>query len=212
MKFEELIEKTRNVKAPEFINENLDRNEKETPFFTFMDEIQKLDSRYRSQIRLQQYVLLSSSIVIAIFIFLISKIELFKQLNYKMIQLGLVLLLGGYIISFLMFQLKYKKYKDIDYNKDLIHFIEETKKRYVFFSQDRFLYIPLFIILDIGLYYTLSPILSISDLDEFTLIINLQFVLICIFSFDLLIKYRLWKKNQKPVFEEILNYVNQFEL
>lgn len=211
MNLEELIKDSKKVKAPEFKKDLIPGDNTKSSFNSFVYHLKESDRKNRRLNMLQQYILLISSVIMLGMIFLSDKILALKGYESGTLKIGLIILIGAYLLSFYMYSLKVKRYTSSNYYQDVISFLTETRGRYRFFTPDRLLYIPLIFILDVGLYYSLIPFISQWNINELTLIVNIQLILVCVFSIDLLIKYKLWKKHQNPIYSWVLNLLKNFQ-
>lgn len=91
-------------------------------------------------------------------------------------------------------------------NNTLLH---NSSIKPMYFTSERLLYIPLILLLDFGLFYTLSPFVTLLDIDIQDLFVNIQIFLLFVFTTDLFIKYRRWRKKQKPVYDEVSKFLEQ---
>lgn len=126
MKYEEIVKYTKQIKAP--LIESVGKTGKtDSAIQSFVEQLKMKDRKHRQLIRLQQYLLLFSSLIFITLI--IESNELFDlpKNDFRTVKTGLLLLLVTYVLSFILFHLKYKKYRNTDYQKDISTFLQETK-------------------------------------------------------------------------------------
>ena len=230
MNFEKVLEKLKQVKAPEFKKEFLSEDNNKSSFNSLLDKLKKTDRTDRKLIRLQQIILFVTGFIILVLILIIHKIVDPGMIDVKTLRIGLILLFPVYIISIYMYFLKFKKYNNIDYDKDIIKFLTDAEKRYYYFTREKLLYIPLFFFLSAGLYFTLFPVIDLLNADmtvfflylgELNLYVNInktqlfwyiQTGIICLLSTDFFIKYLMWRTSRKQIYDEVSVYLEQTEI
>lgn len=230
MNFEQVVENLKQVKAPDFEKELLSDDNNKSSFNSFVDKLKKTDRKDRKLIRLQQIILFITSFTILVLILIIHNIVDSEMIDVMTLRIGLILLYGVYLISIYMYYIKFKKYNTIDYDKNSIMFLTDTKKRYNYFTQEKLLYIPLFFFLSTGLYFTLFPVIDMLNADmtffflylgELNLSVNInksqlfwyiQTGIICLLSTDFFIKYLMWRISRKQIYDEVSEYLEQNEI
>lgn len=203
MKFDELIEKSKALKAPEFKKDFLSKKENESSVKSFIEILKQKDYKYKRQLNTQLYILGFTSFIILGLIMFIGKIIDLVEIDIYTMRLGFGFLYGCYIVSIFMFYLRSRGFKNINYDQEIIQFLGVAKKRYSYFNSNKLFYIPIIILLNLGLYFTLLPIIDLININKLTLIVNLELILVCTFVIDLILKFSIWKRNQKPIFIEI---------
>lgn len=229
MNFEKDLKKLKEIKAPDFNKELLLGDNNKNGFNSLIDKLKKTDRKDRKLIILQQVILFVTGFIILVLILIIHKIIEPEMIDVKTLRMGLIVLFPVYIISIYMYFLKFKKYNNIDYDKNLIKFLTDAKKRYYYFTQEKFLYIPLYLFLCAGLYFTLLPIIVLNtdmtvyflylgeknlsvNIDKTQLFWYIQTSIICILSTDFFIKYLIWRASRKKIYDEVSDYLKQSEI
>jgi len=188
MIFEELVSKTRNIKAPELDMKDSGKLSEAS----LIDQLELTDARTRWGIRAIQ-VLYAFFVLILLSILILS-----KSLE---IQLGVGSVSIAFLLVILVQQLRYQKYNYLYSDKPVLEFLIDAKKRMRVFTPRTWLIIPVWIFIDIGLCLILSEIFPLKEYIVHVIILLQIFLLIAI-VFDFYSAYLYWKKEHLPVIIE----------
>lgn len=211
MKYDDIIKNTRAIKAPEINKDYSDNQPNKSSLNGFVNQLKATDKKYRNIVRIQQFALGFSTLIYVVLFFSLNYLFSLLTNDIYTLKLGLVLLITAILFSLIMFLLKFKKYNYTTYDADILTFLIDTKKRYSYYTKERLLIIPIFILVDAGLYYTIVPFLSILRIDSLSLLINLQLFLVTVFIFDFFIKHGIWERTQRKIYDEVHRMINQIE-
>lgn len=201
MNFEELINLTKSVKAPELIMEKSGKLADSSKRKSIIEKLKWADARTRLGIRIIQ-------VLYAFFIFVF--ISILILLKNPVIQTGIGSIIIAFLLIILIQQLRFQKYNYLYADSSVIEFLNDAKKRMRVFTPRTWLVIPIWIFIDIGLSLIISEIFPLQQLIPL-LIILLQVILLLAIVFDFYSAYLFWKKEHQPVISEIENMVKEIE-
>ncbi|MEN8116441.1 MAG: hypothetical protein ABFS16_05650 [Bacteroidota bacterium] len=197
MKFEELVSKTRSVKAPEFkITSRGQLSEA-----SLVELMRLTDARTRWGIRAIQ------AIYIFLILILISTLILSESMEIK---LGIGFITVSFILIIFVQQLRFQKYNYSYSAKPVLEFLKDAKKRMRVFTPRTWLVIPVWIFIDVGLCFILSELLPQKQYVPHVIIL-LQVFLMIVIVLDFYSAYLYWKKEHHPVIIEIDKMLAEIE-
>ena len=193
MKYEEVINKSRKVKAPDLSHQAGAKIQKPGTMESILDLLKKTDSKTRLGIRVLQLIYLAM-ILVAISYILVST-NLF-------INLGI----GSIILAFAMVifvqQLRFRAYSNNYTNNPVIEYLHQAKKRMRVFTPRTYYVILIWLFIDIGICLILNTILEGTTL-YLSAVILLQAILIILVIIDFYSAWHIWKRDHQPVIKEI---------
>ena len=201
MKFEEVINKSKKVKAPDLCQ--LADTKIETPdtMENILALLKKTDSKTRMGIRVLQ-LLYIAMILIAIAYILISS-DLF-------INLGTGSLILAFMMVIFVQQLRYRVYSNNYTNNTVIKYLHEAKKRMRVFTPRTYYVILIWLFIDIGICLILKTVLA-GTTYYLSAVILLQVLLIILVIIDFYTAYLIWKRDHQPVIKEIDQMLDEIE-
>ncbi len=201
MKYEEIINKSKEVKAPDPNVEAGAKTKKHGAMENILNLLKKTDSKTRLGIRVLQLFYLAM-ILVAISYLLISS-DLF-------INLGIGSLIIAFILIIFVQQLRFRAYSNNYTNNPVIKYLHEAKKRMRVFTPRTYYVIPIWLFIDIGICLMLKTALE-GTAFFLPAVILLQALLIILVIIDFYTAYLVWKRDHKPVLEEIDTMLDEIE-
>jgi hypothetical protein len=201
MKYEEVINKSKKVKAPDLSHQTDIKRGKKRSKNNIIELLKSTDSKTRLGIRVLQLVYLAM-ILVAISYILVST-NLF-------INLGI----GSIILAFAMVifvqQLRFRAYSNNYTNNPVIEYLHQAKKRMRVFTPRSYYVILIWLFIDIGICLILNTILEGTTL-YLSAVILLQAVLIILVIIDFYSAWLIWKRDHQPVIKEIDQMLDEIE-
>lgn len=201
MKYEEVINKSKKVKAPDLSHQAGAGTQKDRSIKNVQELLKKTDSKTRLGIRVLQLIYLAM-ILVAISYILVST-DLF-------INLGI----GSIILAFAMVifvqQLRFRAYLNNYTNNPVIEYLHQAKKRMRVFTPRTYYVILIWLFIDIGICLILNTILEGTTL-YLSAVVLLQAVLIILVIIDFYSAWLIWKRDHQPVIKEIDQMLNEIE-
>lgn len=189
MKFEELVSKSRNVKAPELEMKDSGKSSE----YSLINQLKLTDVRTRWGIRAIQAIYV-------FFVFILISMLIFS--NNSEIKLGIGFIAVAFVLVIVVQQLRFQKYNYSYSDKPVLEFLFDAKKRMRVFTSRTWLVIPVWIFIDVGICFILSELLPQKQFVPHAIII-LQLFLLLVVVFDFYSAYLYWKKEHHPVLIEI---------
>ncbi len=201
MKYEEVINKSKKVKAPDLSHQADTKNQKHNPMETMLDLLKKTDSKTRLGIRVLQLIYLAM-ILVAISYILVSS-DFF-------IHLGIGSLILAFALVIFVQQLRFRAYSNNYTNNPVIEYLHQAKKRMRVFTPRTYYVILIWLFIDIGICLILKTVLEGTTL-YLSAVILLQAVLIILVIIDFYSAWLFWKRDHQPVIKEIDQMLNEIE-
>lgn len=201
MNFDEIVNKTRDVKAPDFENRTDEKSQKSMKIETLLDQLKGVDSKTRRSIRLIQilYVLM---IGVATYYAVTT--------SSSQIKIGLSSIIVAFVLVILVQQLRFIAY-NYSYGKHtMIQFLKDAKSRMRVFTKRTWLVIPIWIFIDVGLCFIIAAEFPYQEYVD-DLIILIQIVLLGFIALDFYVAYLSWKKDNKSALIEIDKMIKEIE-
>ncbi|MBT3385046.1 MAG: hypothetical protein HN778_11245 [Prolixibacteraceae bacterium] len=202
MNFEELLNKSKNVIAPDLEIKNAgDASQSSKDKKSIIEQLKWVDSKTRVGIRLIQ--------IIYSFLILILLCLLLFLANFE-IKLGIGFISVAFLLVIFVQQLRYLKYNYLYVSSPITVFLNDAKKRMRVFTPRTWLVIPIWIFIDIGICFIINEIFPFPRYIFLTLML-LQVVLLLAVVLDFYSAYLVWKKEHKPVILEINRMLEEIE-
>lgn len=201
MKYEEVINKSKKVKAPDLSHETDTKNPKHNAMEKILALLKKTDSKTRLGIRLLQLIY-TAMILVAVSYILISS-DLY-------INLGIGSLIIAFALVIFVQQLRYRAYSINYTNNPVIKYLHEAKKRMRVFTPRTYYVILIWLFIDIGVCLILKTVLEGSTF-YLSAVVLLQAILIILVIIDFYTAWFIWKRDHLPVIKEIDQMLNDFE-
>jgi len=201
MKYEEVINKSKKVKAPDLNTETDTKKPKDNTMENLLNLLKKTDSKTRLGIRLLQLIY-TAMILVAISYILISS-DLY-------VNLGIGSIILAFALVIFVQQLRYRAYSNNYTNNPVIKYLHEAKKRMRVFTPRTYYVILIWLFIDIGISLILKTVLAESTL-YLPAVILLQAVLIILVIIDFYSAWLFWKRDHQPVIKEIDQMLNEIE-
>ena len=201
MKFEELLDKTRNIKAPDLKFKNSGKKNESIKRKSVIDHLKWTDARTRWGIRAIQllYVLL---IMILTCILILSKTT---EIMY-----GVAFILVAFALIIVVQQLRFQKYNYSYFDKPVLDFLVDAKKRMRVFTPRTWLVIPIWVFIDVGICFILFVLMPEKQYIPHV-IIAVQVILLILVVLDFYSAYVYWKREHYPVIKEIDRMMAEIE-
>ena len=201
MIFEELISSARKVKAPDLDTSHKFDNQASDNMRSLVDKLKKVDLKTKLSIRVLQILYL---IMMVVFSYYMLTAEL------AMVRTGLGLIIGAFLLVILVQQLRYLAYVNSYDDRPVLESLYNAKSRMKVFTKRTWLVIPIWILIDVGLCFILAAKFPFQNYAD-DIIIILQVILIALISLDFYVAYLEWKRNHKPVLDEIDKIIKEIE-
>ena len=193
MKYEEVINKSKNIKAPDLSRQAGAKIQKHGTMESILDLLKKTDSKTRLGIRILQLIYMAMILVAISYI--LSSSDFF-------IQLGTGSLILAFALVIFVQQLRFRAYSNTYTNNPVIKYLHEAKKRMRVFTARTYYVILIWLFIDIGICLILKTILAGTTF-YLSAVILLQAILIILVIIDFYSAYLLWKRDHQPVIKEI---------
>ncbi len=201
MKYEEIINKSKKVKAPDLSQHAGTKTKKPDNMENILNLLKKTDSKTRLGIRILQLVYIAM-ILVAISYILISS-DFF-------IDLGIGSLILAFVLVIFVQQLRFRAYSNNYTNNPVIKYLHEAKKRMRVFTPRTYYVILIWAFIDIGICLILKTVLAGTTF-YLSAVILLQALLIILVIIDFYSAWLIWKRDHLPVIKEIDKMLNDVE-
>ena len=201
MKYEEVINKSKNIKAPDLSHQAGAKIQKHGTMESILDLLKKTDSKTRLGIRVLQLIYVAMILVAISYI--LSSSDLF-------INLGICSLILAFTLVIFVQQLRFRAYSNNYTNNPVIKYLHEAKKRMRVFTPRTYYVILIWLFIDIGICLILNTVLAGITL-YLPAVILLQAVLIILVIIDFYSAWLLWKRDHQPVIKEIDQMLEEIE-
>lgn len=201
MNFDEMINKSREVVAPDFDSQSESKNKKTIKMETLLERLKRVDSKSRTSIRLIQLLYVAMIGVATYYAFTLGQTQL---------KVGLGCIIVAFALVILVQQLRYIAYNYAYGDHTMIQFLQDAKSRMQVFTKRTWLVMPIWILIDVGLCFIIAAEFPHWDyIDD--MIIVLQILLLGLIALDFYVAYLAWKKDNKPVLIEIDKMIHEIE-
>ena len=201
MKYEEVINNSKKVKAPDLSHKTGTKTQTPDTMENILDLLKKTDSKTRLGIRVLQLFYIAM-ILVAISYMLIS--------SDQFINLGIGSLIIAFVLVIFVQQLRFRAYSNNYTNNPVIKYLHEAKKRMRVFTPRTYYVIPIWLFIDLGICLMLKTALEGTSF-FLPAVIFLQALLIILVIIDFYTAYLVWKRDHKPVIEEIDQMLDEIE-
>ena len=201
MKFDAIVIKTKEVKAPEFDSRDKTKNKKTINMETLLDQLKSVDHKTRMSIRLIQFLYVAMISVATYYAVIVGSPQL---------KIGLGCIVVAFIMVILVQQLRYIAYNYAYGDHTMIQFLQDAKSRMQVFTKRTWLVMPIWILIDVGLCFIIAAEFPHWEyIDD--MIIVLQILLLGLIALDFYVAYLAWKRDNKPVLIEIDKMIRDIE-
>ena len=201
MNFEELVDKTRNIKAPDLQYKDSGKTDVHSKSKTVVEQLKWTDARTRWGIRAIQLI------YVFFILILISVLVISKTTEIK---LGIGLISIAFLLVIIVQQLRFQKYNYFYSDKPVLDFLVDAKKRMRVFTARTWLVIPIWVFIDVGICFILSVLLPEKQYVPHAIIV-IQVILMALVGLDFYSAYLYWKKEHQPVIIEIDRMLAEME-
>lgn len=201
MNFDDLVNKTKKVRAPEFDSRVESKNQKSIKMETLLDQLKKVDNKTRISIRLIQllYVIM---IGVATYYTITT--------GGSHLKIGLGFIIVAFFLVIIVQQLRFNVYNYSYGNHTMIQYLKDAKSRMRVFTKRTWFVIPIWILIDVGLCFIIAEEFPYQEYVD-DLIILIQIVLLGLIALDFYVAYLSWKKDNKSVLIEIDKMIKEIE-
>jgi len=199
MKFDEIRESLKEIKAPEIDEDSFKDQPKETSMKKIVNCVRKLD-------RKAKFSLIGLQVVFSLWVVWL----LFSIINEGVLlrQIGFATIIVGFFLGIYYKQLQLEKYHATDFDSSITDFLKRAKARLAF-SLMWHIYAIIWLLFDVGLCFLAAADYHRSPFTLFQCILLIQFALVLGIAFELAMAYSQWKRKRKPVIDEIDNMLNE---
>jgi membrane protein YdbS with pleckstrin-like domain len=201
MKFEEIIKKVKEIKAPEIITDQEIKNSNTNNMKTLITQLKKVDLKTRRSIRALQILYIAMIGVMISYLFI-------AESSRIIIGIGFIIL--AFILVIFVQELRHRVYNYTYADNPVIRYLKDAKKRMRVFTVRTWYVIPIWICIDIGISLILSFVLQNTSY-VLPSIILLQVLLIIIIVIDFYVAYLFWKRDHEPAIVEIDKMLEDIE-
>jgi hypothetical protein len=201
MKYEEVINKSKKVKAPDLSQRAETKIEKSDTMENILNLLKKTDSKTRLGIRVLQLIYLAMILVAVSYILISSDLY---------INLGIASIIIAFALVIFVQQLRFRAYSNNYTNNPVIKYLHEAKKRMRVFTPRTYYVILIWLFIDIGVCLILKTVLEGSTF-YVSAVILLQALLIILVIIDFYTAYLIWIRDHQPVIIEIDKLLDDFE-
>jgi hypothetical protein len=201
MKYEEVINKSKKVKAPDLSQRAETKIEKSDTMENILNLLKKTDSKTRLGIRVLQLIYLAMILVAVSYILISSDLY---------INLGIASIIIAFALVIFVQQLRFRAYSNNYTNNPVIKYLHEAKKRMRVFTPRTYYVILIWLFIDIGVCLILKTVFESSTF-YVSAVILLQALLIILVIIDFYTAYLIWKRDHQPVIIEIDKLLDDFE-
>ena len=201
MNFEDVFNRSRSVKAPDLEVKSQSSNQNDKTMESIISQLKKVDQKTKLSIRLIQLLYVFMMAIVTYYII---------DLDQLMTKVGLGAIFIAFSLVILVQQLRYIAYQNNYDDGPVIKSLYDAKSRMQVFTKRTWLVIPIWILIDFGV--------SLIIWEEFPnrryaddLIIIMQLILIALIALDFYVAYIAWKRDQKPVLDEIDKMIDEIE-
>ena len=139
MSFDEMINKSREVVAPEFDSQSASKNKKTVKMETLLERLKRVDSKTRTSIRLIQGLYVVMIGVATYYAFTLGQTQL---------KVGLGCIIVAFALVILVQQLRYTAYNYAYGDHTMIQFLQDAKCRMQVFTKRTWIVIPIWILIN----------------------------------------------------------------
>lgn len=201
MNFDEIINKSKEVKAPEYGRQKELENQKSIKMETLLDQLKKVDYKTRNSIRVIQLLYI---IMIGIATYYAATAA------SSQLKIGLGCITVAFILVIIVQQLRFIAYNYSYGDHTMIQFLKDAKRRMKVVTKRTWFVIPIWILIDVGLCFIIAAEFPYQVyIDD--LIILIQILLLGLIALDFYVAYLAWKRDNKPVLIEIGKMIQEIE-
>jgi len=201
MKYEDIINKSKKVKAPDLSHQAGAVNQKHHKMGSILDLLKKIDSKTRFGIRVIQSIYIAMILIALAYII---------QSSNLYINLGIGFIAVAFALVIFVQQLRYKVYTNTYTNNPVIKYLHNAKKRMRVFTPRTYYVILIWLFIDLGICLILSSILEDAAFFLSTILL-VQATIIILVVIDFYVAYLLWKRDYKPVIQKIDKMIEEIE-
>ena len=203
MKYEDIVEKSKTVKAPRGEAEgkremNADASE------SIIGMLKTVDRKTRRSIRILQGVIGLAIPMYLVMIILASD---------PVVWAGLGLIIMAFFMILLIQQLRFRAYSENYLGRPVIEYLHSSQKRMKVFTVRTWLVIPTWLLIDAGIcllicagYDHIDTSISLRKI-----LLALQAFLVFVIALDFFVAYLMWDRNHRPAVDEIKRMLGEIE-
>ena len=201
MKFEEIIKKSKKVKAPDLTSGNKTNKPKSEKMELIMDQLKKVDNKTRISIRLLQLLYLILISMMSYYMF---------TAEHPKTSTGIAFIILAFFMVIFVQQLRYNAYQYTYTDRPVLKFLVDAKSRMRVFTKRTWYVIPIWILIDIGLCFIVISVFPYPQYADDILIL-LQILLLGLIALDFYAAHLIWKRDNKPLLGEIDKMIEEIE-
>lgn len=201
MKYEELINKLKKVKAPDLRYKTGAKIQKDNTMESILNLLKKTDSKTRLGIRVLQ--LIYTAMILAAVSYILISPDFY-------INLGIGSLILAFVMVIFVQQLRFRAYSNNYTDNPVIKYLHEAKKRMSVFTPRTYYVILIWLFIDIGICLILKTVLEGTTF-YLSAVILVQALLIILVIIDFYSAWLLWKRDHQPVIKEIDQLLDEIE-
>ena len=201
MNFNEMKKGLEETTAPEMNTDTPEHQPKGKAVDRIIDGIRKQDRKAKFSL-IGTQVAFSLWIVVLLF-YVFSEGVLLRQV-------GFATLIVAFFLGIYRKQRQLEKYHASDFDSSMTEFLERARTRLAF-SVKWQLYAVIWLLFDVGLCLLVASVPRIGPFTSSQIIVLVQLVFVLGISFELAMDYSRWKRNSKPVIDEIDRMLNEIE-
>jgi hypothetical protein len=203
MKYEDIVEKSKRVKAPRSEaegREEMNGNASDS----IIGMLKTVDRKTRRSIRILQGAIGLSVPLCLVLIILVSD---------PVVQAGLGLIIAALFMTLLIQQLRFRAYSRNYLGGPIIDYLYAAKKRMKVFTVRTWLVIPTWLLIDAG--YCLLIYAGYDHIDINIslgrILLALQALLVFVIGLDFFVDYLMWTRDHRPAVDEINRMLGEIE-
>ena len=202
MKFEEIIKKSKNVKAPDLTSGIKTNKPKSEKMESIMEQLKKVDNKTRISIRLLQLLYLILISMMSYYMF---------TADHANTSTGIAFIILAFFLVISVQQLRYNAYQYTYTDRPVLQFLNDAKSRMRVFTKRTWYVLPIWILIDIGLCFIVVSVFPYPQYVDDILIL-MQILLLGLIALDFYTAHLIWKRDNKPLVDEIDKMIDEVKI
>ena len=203
MKYEDIVEKSKRVKAPR--DDAGRRNEMNSDISeSIISMLKTVDGKTRRSIRILQGVIGLGILMYLVLVILASN---------PVVWAGLSLIITAFFMVLIVQQLRFRAYSEDYLGRPVIEYLHSAKKRMRVFTVRTWLVIPTWLLIDAGICLLIYAGYDHVDISVSLakILLALQAFLVFVIALDFFVAYLMWDRDHKPAVDEINRMLGEIE-
>ena len=201
MNYEDIINGSRNVKAPDLVVKNKSSNQKDKTMESIISQLKQVDRKTKFSIRLIQWLYMIMIAVVTYYII---------DLDHHLIKAGLGAIFIAFCLVIVVQQLRYNAYQNDYDDRPVLKSLHDARSRMQVFTKRTWLVIPIWILIDLGISLIIWVEFPYHQYVD-DIIIVFQLILLAFVALDFYVAHIAWKRDRKPVLDEIDKMIDEIE-